>query len=86
MLMKLLGAPIGLPLGGFKFLLHTIQKIADEEMMDEGRIKEDLLLAQFQLDEGEITEEEYLEREAEIMVRYRAAREYRKQLAEQGRG
>jgi hypothetical protein len=84
MLMKILGAPIGLPLSGFKFLLHTFQDLADQELMDEGRIRDDLLLLQLQIDEGEITEEEYKEREAEIMVRLRAAREYRKQRASQG--
>jgi len=84
MLLKLLGAPLTLPMSGFTFLLHTIQDLADQEFMDEGRIRDDLLLLQLHLDEGEITEEEYLEREAEIMVRLRAAREYRKQRAGQG--
>lgn len=84
MLLKLLGAPFTLPMSGFTFLLHTIQDLADQELMDEGRIRDDLLLLNYQLDEGEITEEEYAEREAEIMVRLRAAREYRKQRTGQG--
>jgi phosphoglycolate phosphatase-like HAD superfamily hydrolase len=60
-----------------------------EAMLDTYReyqngIHDDLLLLNYQLDEGEITEEEFLEREAEIMVQLRAAREYRKQRDGQG--
>ncbi len=81
MLFKLLAAPITAPIGGFTFILKTIQDMAERELYDVDRIREDLLLLQLQLDEGEITEEEYLEREPEIMARLRAAREFREQQA-----
>jgi uncharacterized membrane protein len=79
MLFKLLGAPITVPVSGFRFILQQLLEMAERELMDEGRIREDLLLLQLRLDEGEITEEEYQEQEAEIMVRLRAARAYREQ-------
>jgi hypothetical protein len=81
MLLKLLGAPITAPLAGFRFILGQLQDLADRELFDEGNIRDELLLLQLQLDEGEITEEEYTEAEARIMERLRAAREYRQQRA-----
>jgi hypothetical protein len=66
---------------GFKSLLELIQDLAERELYDEERIREDLLLLQVRLSEGELTEEEYVAQEAEIMIRLRAAREYRKARA-----
>jgi hypothetical protein len=77
MLFRLLTAPVTAPLSGFKFILEQIQGMAERELYDEDRIREDLLLLNLQLDEGEIGEEEFAAREAEIMVRLRAARAYR---------
>jgi hypothetical protein len=74
MLFKILGAPITGPIAGFTFILHQIQELADQELFDERRIYDDLLLLQVQLDDGEISEEEYQQREAEIMVRLRETR------------
>lgn len=77
MLLKLLGAPISAPLAGFKFILNQLAEMADRELFDEDRLREELLLLNLRLDEGEISEEEFLAREAEIMVQLRAARERR---------
>lgn len=77
MLLKLLGAPISAPLAGFKFILNQLAEMADRELFDEDRLREELLLLNLGLDEGEISEEEFLAREAEIMVQLRAARERR---------
>ena len=52
---------------------------AERELYDEERIREELLLLQLRLDEGEITEDDYLVEEADIMVRLRAARDYWRQ-------
>jgi len=79
MLFKILGAPITAPLFGFRFILSQLEEMAERELYDEERIKEDLLLLQLRLDDGEITEDEYLVDEAEIMARMRAAREYWRQ-------
>jgi hypothetical protein len=77
MLLKLLTLPISLPLDGFRFVLTQIGEMAERELLDVDRIHEDLLLLQLRLEEGEITEEEYVEREAEIMLRLRRARAIR---------
>ncbi len=81
MLLDLLTAPIGLPISGFRFILNQIAQMVEREMMDEESIRNDLLLLQVKLDDGEITEDEYLAQEAEIIARLRLAREYRERLA-----
>jgi hypothetical protein len=77
MLLRLLTAPVTLPMSGFRFILTQVAEMAERELYDEDRIREDLLLLQIRLDDGEITEEEYLDQETEIMARLRAAREFR---------
>lgn len=77
MLFKLLSAPVSLPVSGFRFILDQLALMAERELYNEDSIREDLLLLQLRQDEGEITEEEYLAGEAEIMERLRAARAYR---------
>lgn len=76
MLFKLLTAPITAPLAGFRFVLGRVEEMAERELYDVERIREELLLLQLRLDEGEISEQEYLAEEADIMTRLRAAREY----------
>jgi hypothetical protein len=61
---------------GFAFILKQLVAMAEREMYDPERIREQILLLQMKLDEGEITEEEYNRQEAELMVEWRAARDY----------
>lgn len=84
MLLRLLTAPISLPIDGFRFILNQVAEMAEREMLDEDRIREELLLLQVRLDDGDVTEEEYLVLEGEIMTRLRAAREYRERLSRGG--
>jgi hypothetical protein len=83
-MLGLLLAPVTLPFSGFRFILSQIAEMAERELLDADRIREDLLLLQVQLDDGEITEEEYLVREADVMARLRLAREYRDRQARGG--
>jgi hypothetical protein len=77
MLFKILGAPFSLPVAGFRFVIDQLVEMAETELYDEARIREDLLLLQVQFEEGSISEDEYVEAEVEIMARLRAAREFR---------
>ncbi len=76
--------PLTFPISGFKFILNQLVEMAERELLDEDRIREDLLILQIRLDEGEITEDEYLPLEADIMARLRAAREYKERQARGG--
>lgn len=80
MLLKLLTAPITAPVAGFRFILDQLRDMAERELDSEANIRDELLLLQLQLDEGEISEEVYEAREAEIIARLHAARERRQQL------
>lgn len=71
MLFKLLGAPITLPIAGMKFVFQQIADLADRELNDESVIRDQLLLLQVHLEEGDIDEDEFAEREAELLARLR---------------
>ena len=71
MLFKILGAPFTLPGAGMKFILNKLVELADQELDDERVLREDLLLLQVQYEEGDIDDDEYVEREAALMVRLR---------------
>ncbi len=79
MLLKLLALPITAPVSGFEFILNTLKDAAERELYDEGRLRDELLLLNLRLDEGELTEQQFKEREQEIIARMRAARERRQQ-------
>lgn len=81
MLFTILGAPFSLPAAGFRFVFDQLITMAENELYDEARIREDLLMLQVRLDEGEISEDEYVELEADIMARLREARAYREAQA-----
>lgn len=76
MLFKLLAAPVSIPLAGFGFILDQLVTMAERELYDEDQIREELLLLQLRLDDGEIGEDAYAEEEAAILARLRAARAY----------
>lgn len=76
MLFKLLGAPLTAPLHGFQFILEQIADMAERELYDEDRIREELLLLHLRRADGEISDEEYADQEAEILARLRVAREH----------
>lgn len=81
MLLKLLGLPITLPAAGIKFCLEQIAELAESELTDDTAVREQLLLLQVQLEDGEIDEQEYAAREAELLRRLREIRAYREQRA-----
>ena len=83
MLFKLLGAPLTLPAYGIKFVFQQIADLADAELNDESVVHEQLLLLQVQLEEGDIDDEEYLEREAELMQRLRDIKARKREQLEQ---
>jgi hypothetical protein len=83
MLLGLLTAPIGVPVSGFRFLLEQIRDMVERELYSEDAIRQELLLLQLRLEEGEIGEDEYAQQEGEIITRLREARAQRQTLSDQ---
>ena len=69
------------PITGFKFILRTLARTAEEEYTDDAPIKERLLELQTLLEEGSISEEEYVEQEREILAALREIQDLRMQMA-----
>jgi hypothetical protein len=69
------------PITGFQFIMRTLQRVAEEQWTDDAPLKERLLELQLQLESGEITEEQYVAAENEIMKELREIQRRRKELA-----
>jgi len=82
-LFKILSAPLTMPLAGMKFVLQQVADLANQELYDEGAVREQLVLLQVQLEEGDIDEHEFGEREAELLARLREIKERQRAEAEQ---
>lgn len=57
------------PLHGVVWLAERVKEATEADMFDESKIRESLLALQMKLELEEITEEEYQERETELMER-----------------
>jgi hypothetical protein len=79
----LLLLPITAPLSGFRWIMRTIQKMADEELLNDQPWKERLIELQMRLELGEIGEEEYTREEAVIFQALRDIRARREEMARQ---
>jgi hypothetical protein len=79
--MFLLDDLLSLPLSGLKFVFRTLRQVAEEQYTDTGPIKERLLELQLQLESNEITEVEYVQREAEILGELREIENRKRELA-----
>ena len=66
---------IGLPAKGLMGIVKKIAEVAENELTDESKIKEELLLIQTLYETDQITEEEYQIKEAELLERLTMARE-----------
>ncbi|MEI6683109.1 MAG: gas vesicle protein GvpG [Bacteroidota bacterium] len=63
------------PLKGVIFIAEKINEIIDKEMSDEGAIKERLMALQLKFEMDEIGEEEYDQREDELLKLLETARQ-----------
>ena len=60
--------------GGIRFVLDQLAAVVDNEMNDEGSLREELLAAQMRFELGEIDEDDLAATETEIMARLREIR------------
>jgi Gas vesicle protein G len=75
--------PLKGPISGIKWVMRTIQKMADEELMNDQPWKERLIELQMRLELGEISEEDYVAEEAVVFQALRDIRARREDLARQ---
>ena len=69
------------PITGFKFILRTLQRVAEQEYTDDSPLKERLLELQLKLEEGQISEQEYVAEEAIIIRHLRELQNRKRELA-----
>jgi hypothetical protein len=80
LLSSILLAPFMGPWDGTMWTLDKVRRAVEDELTDDSAIKEDLMRLQLELEAGDIDDDEYLEREQEIMQRLREVRAWREQL------
>jgi hypothetical protein len=80
LLSKVLLFPVSAPVAGIRWSLGQVQKVVEEELTDDEPVKRDLMELQMKLELGDIDDDEYVRREAELMVRLREVRVWRERL------
>jgi Gas vesicle protein G len=69
------------PFSGWKFIMRTLIRVAEEQWTDDAPLKERLLALQLELEDGSVTEEQYLEAEGVIMREIREVQRRKIELA-----
>lgn len=69
------------PISGVKFVMRTLLNAAEKEWTDDAPVKEQLLELQVKLENGEITEDEYVAQEREILAHLRQIQRNKMELA-----
>ncbi len=77
---KLLFFPISGPVAGIRWSLGKVQSVVEEELTDDAPVKQALMELQMQLELGDITDDQYVEREAALMAQLRDVRAWRERL------
>ena len=62
------------------FSMDKVEGVVREQLTDDSAVKAELLELQLALELGDITDEEYVQREAALMYRLREIREWREQF------
>jgi len=79
----LLTSPVLGPIRGVHWLATKVAEAAEGELLDEDRVRNELLELQMRLDEGEISEEEYDEQEKVLVEQLNAIREAKAERRQQ---
>ena len=80
LLSKVLFFPISGPVAGIRWSLNKVIQVAEEELTDDAPVKQELMELQMQLELGDIDDDEYVRREADLMARLREVRAWRERL------
>jgi len=79
-LSKVLFFPVTGPVAGIRWSLGKVQRVVEEQLVDDSQVKQDLMELQMQLELGDIDDAEYLARESQLMQRLREVRDWRERL------
>jgi hypothetical protein len=79
----LLTLPVLGPIRGIHWLATKVTEAANSELLDESKVRSELLELQMRLDMGEISEEEYDEQERVLVERLAAIREAKAEQRQQ---
>ncbi|OGL45056.1 MAG: gas vesicle protein GvpG [Candidatus Schekmanbacteria bacterium RBG_16_38_10] len=69
-----------MPVKGFIGIFKKIHEMAEQELSDEGYIRERLMELQLRFELDEISEEEYTKQEKELMIRLDAIRKAKEEV------
>lgn len=67
------------PFKGVQFIAKKIQEAAQEELLDEEAVRRDLTTLYMQLETGKLTEEEFEQKEKELVEKLEEIEEYKEQ-------
>jgi hypothetical protein len=70
-----------LPISGLGFIFRTVQRVAQEQYTDDAPIKQRLLELQLELESGQISEKQYVKKEAAILRELREVQRRKRALA-----
>jgi len=70
-----------LPFSGFRFILRTLEKVAEDEYTNQAPVKERLLELELKRESGEVSEEDYVREEAAILRELREIENRKRALA-----
>jgi hypothetical protein len=80
LLSNVLFFPVTLPIKGVEWSLNQVQKVVEQELTDDAPVKHELMELQLLLELGDVDDDEYVRREAQLMQRLREVREWRERL------
>ena len=82
LLSKVLFFPITGPVAGIRWSLGKVQSVVEQELTDDTPVKQELMELQMQLELGDIDDDEYAAREAQLMARLREVRAWKERLGQ----
>lgn len=80
LLSSILFFPVTGPVAGIRWTLGKVQRVVEDELVDDTPVKEALMELQMHLELGDIDDDAYLAQEALLMRRLRDVREWRERL------
>jgi hypothetical protein len=86
LLTNLLFFPVTGPVAGIRWSLGQVGKVVEEELTDDAPVKQELMELQMKLELGDIDDDEYVRREAELMGRLREVRAWRERFGKSTSG